>query len=80
MAESMLNQTIQVRINWATTTWSTIYDIVKRQLDLLRDSEERMKEAYLSHNAHVINTVPADRLLIWNLKVSLKAKSRFFKD
>ena len=41
---------------------------VKRQLELLKESEDRMKEAYLAHKAHVINTVPAERLLIWNLK------------
>ena len=51
---------------------------MKRQLDLLRESEDRMKEAYLSHNAHVINTVPADRLLIWNLKVNLRTIQHFF--
>lgn len=41
---------------------------VKRQLYYLTREEERLKQLYRKHNLLVKTVVPADRLLVWNLK------------
>merc|ERR1719431_1704714 len=41
---------------------------VKKQVEAVTSEEIRMKQVYKKHNMYVKETVPADRLLIWNLK------------
>ena len=48
-----------------TTTFSA-----KRNVKIIAGAEVRFKQHYRKHNNHVINTVPKNDLLIWNVKVN----------
>ena len=42
--------------------------LVEDQIKQVTTDEFRLRQLYRKHNTHVINTVPKEDLLIWNLK------------
>ena len=44
------------------------YWSVTKSIEHLKGREAQLREMYLNHNQNVIDTVPAENLLVWNVK------------
>ena len=44
------------------------YWSVKKSIEHLKSREPQLREMYLNHNQNVIETVPAEDLLVWNVR------------
>ena len=44
------------------------YWSVTKSIEHLKSREPQLREMYLNHNQNVIDTVPAEDLLVWNVK------------
>ena len=45
------------------------YLSVSKNIKYITSGAERMKQHYRKHNLYVINTIPKENLLVWNVKV-----------
>ena len=52
---------------------------VEDQVQQLAKDEFRLRQLYRKHNAYVINTVPKENLLVWNLKDEWEPLCEFLK-
>ena len=52
---------------WSPELFNQHY-LVEDQIKQVTKDEFRLRQLYRKHNAHVINTVPKETLLVWNLK------------
>ena len=44
------------------------YWFVDSNIEYIRSREKELRQFYLDHNQNVIHTVPAEDLLVWNVK------------